>query len=684
MRQRLRINIKEQGCMVFATFEEKRDFSVAVCVLKQVGFAVNEESLPSPVMDTPLSQGTSPFDFVEGSGPRLSSITPAPRLISQPFTNESYRGPSSASVGDLCFIQPGTSDSHDVLGHNLSSQGWSMAGGPETTLSPNHHSMPLTAQSPHLNPYNYFASKQHFEKYIPKTSSPLRNTLFRRASTPELIDPQLHPILGRRASFTESTHPEGLWNNLKEQEAVSHSQPSAQVNHYMTCETSPESSQSSPNAQQIEQDEPMEKADFRILMPQPRNLPFRPQLSPPEGESSPSKSPVKRMATPARPRSSPKDSSNQAKKTSRDLKKASSESMPPGSKLSPRFHKGNFSKRPLDDSPSPTGKDDTSLSDTPPQKKAKSGKVKDTRIGRLKSHPRPQSKLSESSPKPASKPKELNAVKGLEKDETQERSVKDKSPSSVTNDDVQQKLPKNRPVTRKCLRDAGGSIEQLTQDDGKSASRIEGRPQDTQSALVTSDKSLDVTPGNTQGSVQDTVRSVSLAARKGKARRTSKPAVQEKPPYISPCDRKKRSRASTASMHRPNARKGTRDDTKHRRHDQKRAPDSSAMAPVITALTTDKAVSSDNTVSFSTLLQSSEGSEVTILGDDTVGPQVVLVTDEMLRRVNEATSAVLDQYVTDLGRGYDERVLAELYMERVEAVRKDTWYMHLAGGRGLA
>lgn len=664
--------------MVLATFEEKRDFSVAVCVLKQVGFAVKDEPPQPPAVNTSLNHGTYAFDCPEDSGPRLSSITPAPRLVSQPAINESRRGSSSPFLGDLCFTQSSSiPGGHGALGHGLSSQDWLVEGGSETTLSSTHQSTPWTPPLAHLNPYNYFASNQNFEKYIPKISSPLRNTLFTRASTPEMIDPQLRPVLGRRASFTHSSPTKGLSDGLWDDygTAAAHSQPPAQVNHYMACETSPESSQTSSNALEMEQDELEKVSNFRTLMPQPRNLPFRLQLSVPEGESSPSKSPLKRAASPAKPLPSSKGSSNQAK-TSLNVKEASSEIKPPDSKPSPGPSKGKSVKRPMDDSPMLTGKDNSSLPDSPKKKKTKLGKVKESRAALSKSRPRTQSKLSESSPKPTSKAMELSAVKGSTKGKTQERSVKGKAPSSVTNDISQQKLPKNRPVTRKSLREAGGATEQLKEEAHNITTMSQERPQGDPMALPSADKPSGSMSGD---SVQDCIQPVSLLAQTDKAGRASKSTVQEEESKDRPCDKKKRSRVSKPSM----PKKGTQGNSRQRSRGQKRASNSPATTTEATSLTTNKTVASNTLVSSA--LPSSRDSEISTPGGlDIVEPGVVLVTDEMLKRVNEATSAILDQYVADVERGCDESLVAKFYLERVDAVRKDTWYMQLAGGRGLA
>lgn len=264
--QQLRIKIKAQHHVINAEFDEKRDFNVAVCMLKKSGFSINyhtNESQGAIQSSTPTSTFTfePPADF----GPRLSSIAPLQGYDPAP-RHELY---SPSLLGDL--------SSHLQI-PNPSHQAWQS--GAEASSQNNSQ---LTPYMPHLNPYNVFLGKQ-YDHYRPRVSSPLRNAIQPASPSgphpnpfhgtpPQLVSRS--GLLSRRVTYTAVGSPEAQadyqWDLDHHQEA--YSQPGAQLGHYVSyADTTNETPLMRQRLEQLSLSQPAES--FREIMPQPRNLPF--------------------------------------------------------------------------------------------------------------------------------------------------------------------------------------------------------------------------------------------------------------------------------------------------------------------------------------------------------------------------------------------------------------------------
>lgn len=58
-------------------------------------------------------------------------------------------------------------------------------------------------------------------------------------------------------------------------------------------------------------------------------------------------------------------------------------------------------------------------------------------------------------------------------------------------------------------------------------------------------------------------------------------------------------------------------------------------------------------------------------------PMIVLADPSVLRRANEATSGLFEQYQEDLQRGCDDGLCAQFYMDQILAARRSFWYTKL-------
>jgi hypothetical protein len=184
--QQLCMRIPGQDYTVKVDFEQARDFSVALCVLKRFGFDIGDYSQPIPTQSAYEPAQTLSFESIPDTGSRLSSITSLP-----------------------C---PGQYSSHN-LNVNASGQinpllmgGYSAAQlGAEQGIALSQSA----ANLPQLNPYNVFAGPSSYDNYRPRISSPLRNSLNQE-------DPMQHPPYSNHLFFgqpsLQRSHSNFEWN----------------------------------------------------------------------------------------------------------------------------------------------------------------------------------------------------------------------------------------------------------------------------------------------------------------------------------------------------------------------------------------------------------------------------------------------------------------------------------------
>ncbi|CAH0052737.1 unnamed protein product [Clonostachys solani] len=174
--QQLRVDIQEQEHAVVAAFEHRREFNLAVYMLQEYGFSIKEATMETADVGYDCSQtSTLAFESSANFGPRLSSFTTFPGMVSGAGPASQPELPWETHVGSMI------PDTHpEVLSNGYLST-------PNQLLQTRQNSCPSSFsstshlyQTPYmsqLNPYNVFLGKQAFNDYRPKVGSPLRNTL---------------------------------------------------------------------------------------------------------------------------------------------------------------------------------------------------------------------------------------------------------------------------------------------------------------------------------------------------------------------------------------------------------------------------------------------------------------------------------------------------------------------------
>lgn len=681
--------------MVAAQFQEKRDFNVAVCMLKKVGFSINEESPVSGTLAASPHPSTLAYDFSGDAGPRLSSITPMPRFMSPPGIVHPPSLPSNSTLGDLCFTKPSiAAGNYGTSGPSLASQSRHPQAGLEQSSPYLQNTIATSSQMSYLNPYHVFAGRRNYENFIPKVSSPLRHRLHTGEPIPEELYPQLHPVLGRRASFSHHAASEGPMDDLDDPwndgpRRQSSSQPGAQPSHYLSREASLEYIENvDPDLEQHSNS----NTTFRELMPQARSLPFRPSPEIRIEEADSPRLALKRVDS-TKPIGPPGHRNGGQNQTKSDFASTgvSSESKPsylqePREQVSA---KPNKKKRP-NDPRSPRQGNESSPTSTPKESKLRSSTI--SRKGTPESRVRPVPKPSKNSVKPAPKVTSTSIIKiATQPAKALEQPPKAKQPRIVTKDDSQQKIATTRRVTRKAFRDAGGTIDQLahlendrtlssTQDNSQS-SRMTTPPTDSSRELPQSTGEASVPPIVTRETSSEEKQELEAELREAVRGRTRSSARSQ-------CS----SHGKTASQKNPasRVRKPQKKGTRNRRNNDKRPTShgKSRLKDILEGISTEPERPTDS----ETLLQSQSIAprETSPVGRPQQHNQrnvgsvkqkadpIIFVTDEMLNEVNKTTSKILDQYEADLGRGCDEEEYAHFYCDRLLAARRNEWYSQLS------
>ncbi|VUC26287.1 unnamed protein product [Clonostachys rosea] len=174
--QQLRVDVQEQEHAVIAAFEHRREFNLAVYMLQEYGFSIKEAAVETTEVGYDCSQAsTLAFENPADFRPRLSSFTTFPGTVS---------GASPASQSELPWephVGPISPDAHpEFLSNGHLSMPNQLLQTRQNSCPSNFSSTSHLNQTPYmsqLNPYSFFLGKQAFNDYRPKVSSPLRNTL---------------------------------------------------------------------------------------------------------------------------------------------------------------------------------------------------------------------------------------------------------------------------------------------------------------------------------------------------------------------------------------------------------------------------------------------------------------------------------------------------------------------------
>ncbi|KAK7398655.1 hypothetical protein QQX98_011959 [Neonectria punicea] len=297
-RNELCIKIPGQGRAIIAQFEEKRDFSVAVYMLEKTHIRINNSITSDLLTYTAPSSPTDSLEFQNASslGPRLSSITPLPRLVPSNSSPSSYSQPATSFTSMLNSpLPPDVPEPTPGLSTT----------GPQFQFPQRINSLPTYASAScnsyvgpdttgqQLNPYNMFLGRSNSQVHTPRVSSPLRKSLNPEEDTgrgpgppfgysPYMDQASLDlPTFPPDAPRTASVHDGSPYPGL--------SKATGRVPLSPNAHASPE-----PSSQRSDQ-------SFRDLMPRPRELPFssRPKMSELKKTTSSSQnSPTKKQSLP--------------------------------------------------------------------------------------------------------------------------------------------------------------------------------------------------------------------------------------------------------------------------------------------------------------------------------------------------------------------------------------------------
>lgn len=174
---RLVVSVPAQHHEILATFEDARDFSLSICMLRKSGFAIRDQPGPRQFSSPPREQLAHDQPAIS-LGPRLSSVTPIPGLNMD-------HGPEHRNRWAFTSL---------LSSNNLSPFPSQPPLAAEPTRrhvqKPDAFASPLVNDAPHfpkrgvasdeasqlLNPYNLFLSKYGGDLHRPRVSSPLRNS----------------------------------------------------------------------------------------------------------------------------------------------------------------------------------------------------------------------------------------------------------------------------------------------------------------------------------------------------------------------------------------------------------------------------------------------------------------------------------------------------------------------------
>ncbi|RSM20031.1 hypothetical protein CDV31_001110 [Fusarium ambrosium] len=232
------ITIPGKGQAVIAQFEEKRDFSVAVCLLQKSDLHVSDY-IPSSPSTTYTTYDSSNHIPRPSSIPPMAFVSPAAQTFGAdvPLIADTQIHPS---------LQP---MSYHIYPQRTASV---------PIYSSPYFSRPVSPDMTHLNPHNMFLGRNNTNMHIPRVGSPLKHSFNpgsqqSSSSKAESVSDWFSPTNSQSSMSVEGLH--------------------ATANPITNREKTPVNRSHSPNVDS--QGSQSESSDFRDLMPQPRKLPFQ-------------------------------------------------------------------------------------------------------------------------------------------------------------------------------------------------------------------------------------------------------------------------------------------------------------------------------------------------------------------------------------------------------------------------
>lgn len=632
-------------------------------MLEQVGFPISEES-GTATASTSLHQSALPLEFSSNSAPRLSSITPIANLTPLHDVSQPHFPGAAPSLGDLCFPDPSSQlGSQGAFVLDQVNHGSHLPSGHEAVVSTRPSTVHWVPPMAHLNPYFVFGSRQNYESYIPRVASPLRNAVPSREPRPEQLAPQIHAgLLSRRASFTVGAPSKEQYDESWDpnQRPIPSSQPAAQLSHYFPSGNSPVSSQTSELSSHSVETPP----GIRDVMPQPRNLPFR-QPSSGSTKESPSKLISKESSGSACPRPSAGSIAGKqgsGKATSQKGKRASHGKISPGNHASMGTGSSKLSKKRTLASPTPRAAENKATGKSTP-KKPKTAKASESRVPAPKPRSKPNLKPSKSPPRQVNHAKDSSAPQRdaiLKESQVQDEKA---TPSVVlTQEELQNRISTSRRVTRKALRDAGGTVDQLVRMNAEEIVSLPGSPPPTSSSPCPANVPNKTKLNHLKGSSLQSVRPASLG--KPERKSSQKASKTKRHPSRASVDSPK----ETGDQETPMGQDCSYDTMKATMHESS-AQGTSLPNSKPETLKPQPTCSGDCQV---TVLPQRGSLDQGFPGLDM--EQFVLIGDDMLKEVNKATSTLLDQFTADVESGGDEDERARYYLEQLHVARRDKWH----------
>ncbi|KAH6900738.1 hypothetical protein B0T10DRAFT_542990 [Thelonectria olida] len=273
------INIPGQNRAVVAELEEKRDFNVAVYMLKKSNLPISD-SIPVAFSTLTIAPSPSmPLDFQTAStfGPRLSSITPLPQIFT-PNTPHNFGHPQQTSFTDLLNSPLSLTNADNTLSPHFQAPQrlHSLPTYASASTSSPFASDAITQQ---LNPYHIFLGPS--QAHTPPIGSPLKQS-FCPGGSAGLSQPSIPCVESNPQTNWAHTHHNTSHSSLSHPASATTAEiPRLEDVTHMHPNSERETDQGATKiTQTVSVDmEPLHGSsanDFRGLMPRPRKLPFVP------------------------------------------------------------------------------------------------------------------------------------------------------------------------------------------------------------------------------------------------------------------------------------------------------------------------------------------------------------------------------------------------------------------------
>ncbi|KAM5377283.1 hypothetical protein ACJZ2D_005102 [Fusarium nematophilum] len=284
------INIPGKFKTIGVQFEEKRDFTLTVCLLQQSGLHVKDSVPTSLLTASPPTRQASAFDAPSSFGPRVSTITPpllSPNNVHN-FGTQSH--PSFTAMLNAPFQYTPTVPSFQPMPSPQISYPQRAFSLPDYSSPSGLSSMPVSQS----NPYNTVLGRGSPSMHIPRVGSPLKYSF-----NPEQPRSQsLHSIPGSplpspqlyshtNGEYLPAAVPKPASAPPLDASHTHHSrraEASAPKDGVAFARSGGESATKFNDGQKALQ---AGVKDFRDLMPRPRKLPFEPRPKRPASLDSP-------------------------------------------------------------------------------------------------------------------------------------------------------------------------------------------------------------------------------------------------------------------------------------------------------------------------------------------------------------------------------------------------------------